>query len=222
MTFTEKLQELRNTKSSRIWFMIGLIALVIILYITGVIKKWFAIWLGIVLLAAIGIETLNYDLDLGKLWETGNIQESRVSHTKDGLKLYGSCAIPRNQADASDLDCKNFSSQWEAQRKYNQCATEIVSYNEWVDMRKVKSLDVYGLDRDKDGAVCEALAWTAKEEVTEEVVVKESVSPTKKSTSSSTTKTTGTFQTTPVLRTSEPYTATPASDRSTPKALPAQ
>jgi hypothetical protein len=84
----------RNTKSTRIWFMVLLLAVIFLLYVTGVIKKGFAIGLGIVLLAAIGIETFNYDLDLGKLWETGNIQESRVTHTKDGLKLMGSCAIP--------------------------------------------------------------------------------------------------------------------------------
>jgi hypothetical protein len=35
-----------------------------------VIKKGFALGIGIIILAAIGIETLNYDLDLGKLWET--------------------------------------------------------------------------------------------------------------------------------------------------------
>lgn len=87
-------EKARNTKSTRIWFMVLLIAVIILLYMMGIIKKGFAIGLGIILLAAIGIETFNYDLDLGKLWETGNIQESRVSHTKDGLKLMGSCALP--------------------------------------------------------------------------------------------------------------------------------
>lgn len=146
----------RNTKSTRIWFMVLLLAVIILLYVLGIIKKWFAIGLGILILAAIGIETFNYDLDLGKLWETGDIQASRVSHTKDGLKLMGICALPAKGGD-NDLDCKNFSTQAEAQAKYDECANEIASYNNGVDANKVKSLDIYGLDRDKDGIVCEAL-----------------------------------------------------------------
>jgi hypothetical protein len=135
--------------------MIGLVVLIIILWWMNIIKTGFAIGLGILLLAAIGIETLNYDLDLGKLWETGSIQESRVSHTKDGIKLMGSCAIPTK--GEGDLNCANFKTQWEAQAKYEQCANEIISYNAWVDTNKVKSLDIYRLDWDKDGIVCEAL-----------------------------------------------------------------
>ncbi len=154
-SFSEKLTELRSSKNARLSFMIGLVILVIILYITGVIKKWFAIGLGIILLAAIGIETLNYDLDLSTLWKTGDIQQSRVSHTKEGIKLLGSCAIPVKWD--GDLNCANFASQWKAQAKYNQCATEIASYNRWLDARQIKSLDIYRLDGDKDGAVCESL-----------------------------------------------------------------
>ncbi len=87
-------QKARNTKSTRLWF-IGLIAVIVaVLWWLKVIKTGFAIGLGILLLAAFGIEAYDYDLDLGKLWETGSIAESRVTHTKDGLKLMGSCALP--------------------------------------------------------------------------------------------------------------------------------
>ena len=89
----QSLETARNTKSTRIWFMVGLGVILFILWWMKIIKTGFAIGLGIVILAAIGIETFDYDLDLGKLWQTGNIQESRVSHTKDGIKLMGSCAI---------------------------------------------------------------------------------------------------------------------------------
>jgi hypothetical protein len=61
-----------------------------VLWWMKIIKTGFAIGLGIVILAAIGIETFNYDLDLGSLWR----QESRVTHTKDGIKLMGSCILP--------------------------------------------------------------------------------------------------------------------------------
>jgi hypothetical protein len=49
----------------------------------GIINEALAVGLGIILLAAFGIEAYDYDLDLGKLWETGNIQESRVESFKD-------------------------------------------------------------------------------------------------------------------------------------------
>lgn len=154
-----KLQTWRQTKSIRISFMVWLLVIVGILFWTGVIKKGFAIGLAIVLLAAIGIETFDYDLDLGRLWETGNIEESRVTHTKEGLVIYGSCAVPKN--GKGDLNCANFSTQSEAQAKYDQCAQEISSYNQGSDSAKVKSLDIYGLDGNKNGIVCEHLPKTS-------------------------------------------------------------
>ena len=60
----------RNTKSTRIWFMVGLGVILFVLWWMNIIKTGFAIGLGILILAAIGIETFNYDLDLGKLWQT--------------------------------------------------------------------------------------------------------------------------------------------------------
>lgn len=154
-------EKARNTKSTRIWFMVALAVIIFALWWTNIIKIGFGIGLGIIILAAIGIETFDYDLDLGKLWETGSIQDSRVTHTKDGLKLMGSCVIPV-KGDTSDLNCANFRSQPEAQAKYDQCASEIASYNEGTDATKVKSLDIYGLDGDKDGIVCEALPGAPK------------------------------------------------------------
>lgn len=64
MKFPSSLSEVRNTKSTRIWFMVFILAVIVVLYITGILKKGFAIGLGIIVLAAIGIETINYDLDL--------------------------------------------------------------------------------------------------------------------------------------------------------------
>jgi hypothetical protein len=151
----KKMERVRNTKSTRIWFMVLLLAVVVLLYAMGIIKKGFAIGLGILLLAAIGIQTFDYDLDLGTLWDTGSIEQSRVTHTKDGITIRGSCAIPTQ--GSGDLNCANFSTRAEAQAKYDQCANDIASYNADVDAAKVKSLDIYGLDGDKDGVVCESL-----------------------------------------------------------------
>jgi hypothetical protein len=74
--------------------MLGLLVLLFILWWFKIIKTGFVLGIGFLILVALGIETFNYDIDLGKLWETGSVQESRVSHTKDGLTLMGSCAVP--------------------------------------------------------------------------------------------------------------------------------
>lgn len=151
-----ELEKARNTKSTRIWFLVFLAVVLFALWWFKIIKTGFAIGLGIIVLSAIGIETFDYDLDLGTLWKTGNIAESRVTHTKDGITLMGSCALPKKWGEG-DLDCKNFKTQEEAQAKYEKCTTEIASYNKWVDIAKIRSLDIYRLDGNKNGMVCEAL-----------------------------------------------------------------
>lgn len=156
---TTEIQRIRNSKTIRIWFMVVITLLVLGLYGLGIIKKGFAIGIGIILLAAFGIEMLNYDLDIWRLWKTWDIQESRVSHTKEWIRLIGSCAIPKS--GDWDLNCANFETQISAQKKYEQCAIEIASYNENIDSNKIKSLDIYRLDGDKDGIVCESLPGKA-------------------------------------------------------------
>jgi O-antigen ligase len=87
-------EKARNTKSTRIWFMVAIAVILFVLWWMGKIKTSIAVGLGIIVLAAIGIETMNYDLDLGSILSGKSVQESRVTHTKDGLKLMGSCALP--------------------------------------------------------------------------------------------------------------------------------
>ncbi len=157
MIASMSLQKARNTKSTRLWFLVLLVVIVIALYVMGIIKKGFAIGIGILLLAAIGIQTFDYDLDLATLWETGSIKESRVQHTKDGVVLKGDCVKPAGKADEYDLDCDNFATQAEAQKKYDYCAAQIAENNSGLNKSQIMSLDVYGLDRNKNGVVCEAL-----------------------------------------------------------------
>jgi len=107
----------------------------------------------LVLLAiALGLEGFNYDADLQKLWETGSYSQSRVESVKDKdgntVRLIGECV-------KADVNCANFKTQNDAQSLYDTCAEEIAQNN--VNIGDVKSLDIYGLDRDKDGKVCEAL-----------------------------------------------------------------
>jgi hypothetical protein len=225
----------RNTKSTRIWFMVLLLAIIVLLFLLGIIKKGFAIGLAILILAAIGIETFNYDLDLGKLWETGDIQASRVQHTKEGIKIMGSCVKPVGN-DANELDCNNFSSQAEAQAKYDQCADEIASYNDGVDAKKIKSLDLYGLDGNNNGIVCESLSGTPRviEETPEteasgSTVEPATIPPPKTTTSrgrtpakTETKPSPPVYSPTPVLNSDKPFPITEATIRTNPKVLPAQ
>ena len=159
-----------NTPKNRLWLMIVLLVVVVVLWWMGKIKAGLAIGLGIILLAAIGIQTYNYDLDLGTLWRTGNIQESRTQQvtTKDGtvVRLTGNCVKPAGGDAGFDLNCSNFKTQPEAQAKYNECATAIAEANTGLAASKIMSLDVYGLDGNKNGIVCESLPGAPKETTT--------------------------------------------------------
>jgi hypothetical protein len=57
---------------------------------------------------------------------------------------------------SNDLNCANFATQEDAQALYEECAKQIEANN--IEVEDAKSIDVYGLDRDKDGIVCEHLA----------------------------------------------------------------
>ncbi len=102
----------------------------------------------VVVLSALWLQLTDWDLDLGTLWETGSLTESRVEY-KQGLKILWSDCVSDN------LNCANFTTQVEAQTKYEACAAKIAADN--ASVTDVKRLDIYGLDGDKDGIVCEVL-----------------------------------------------------------------
>jgi len=108
----------------------------------------------ILLAMAMGLEWYNGDADLGKLWETGSYSESRVETVKDSegnsvRLITGVC-----NSNDFDLNCADFTTQGEAQAKYDACAKEVEENNPGIDTRK---LDIYGLDGNNNGIVCEAL-----------------------------------------------------------------
>ena len=152
----QEAEKARNTKSTRLWFLVAVGVVLFALWWMGKIKTAFAVGLGIVLLAAIGIQTFDYDLDLGSLWAGKSIAESRVQQTKDGIKLMGSC-VKAAGSTKDDLNCSNFATQEEAQAKYDMCSDQIASYNSGKTPAQIKSLDIYGLDGNKNGIVCESL-----------------------------------------------------------------
>lgn len=69
------------------------------------------------------------------------------------MKIFGETCASNN------LNCSDFKTQGEAQAKYDSCADKIASDND-TTKEQVRSVDVYGLDHDKDGIVCEALRKT--------------------------------------------------------------
>lgn len=150
MTLSERFQTARNSKSFRLWLMVILLAILLYMYFFVGKMKILLLVLMVFLAGAIGVEVSNYDIDLGKLRESGSIQESRVQ-TKNGVTIFGNCV-------SDDINCANFKTQGEAQAKYEQCAEQIKNDNTQLkDSQEVKNLDIYGLDGDKDGTVCEAL-----------------------------------------------------------------
>lgn len=152
MWFNEKLQEYRKNKNYRMWFIAFL--MIIVLFLIFFWKKWTtALWIIFVLLAvALWMEGFDYDVDLWKLWETWNYKESRIENVKDKnwntIRLIWECV-------KEDVNCSNFKTQAEAQNIYDKCMVEIKQNNKGIS--NPKSLDIYGLDKDKDGLACENL-----------------------------------------------------------------
>ena len=152
MSLTEKLAYYRENKNCRLAILGVLIAIVLALLVFWGKAKGLLLVILFLLFAALGMQLTNWDLDLGTLWKTGSLTESRVMN-KDGLKILGSDCITNN------LNCSNFKTQEGAQAKYDMCAIKIAADN-GVDGARVKSVDVFGLDKNKNGIVCESLPKT--------------------------------------------------------------
>jgi hypothetical protein len=147
--------ELRASKNARMIFLGVLLVILVILYFTWGKAKGILIGLMVLVAIAMGVEATNYDIDLGKLFETGNVQESRVQtlKAKDGstARVFGTCI-------KQDINCDAFKTQGEAQAKYDTCAAIIKKDNP--SITNINALDIYGLDGNNNGIVCEALPKT--------------------------------------------------------------
>lgn len=157
MSFKDFLQKCRADKKYRMWII--WILMVIVLILIFVWKKFTTfLWIIFVLLAVVlWLEGFDYDVDLWKLWKTGNYQESRVESVKDKdwntIRLIWQCV-------KADVNCNNFKTQAEAQKVYNTCMEEIKENNK--NISDPKKLDIYGLDKDKDWLACEVLPKTKR------------------------------------------------------------
>ncbi len=130
------LSKFRRSKNGRLLVMVILLIILAILYFT---YEKFRIWiLGLmaVLLVGLGMEISDNDFDVQKLIETGSFSESRVKVTENGTWLINECQ------KKSNFNCDNFAYQEEAQELFESCGGV--------------GNDIHGLDRDKDGIVCES------------------------------------------------------------------
>lgn len=131
-----KAASMRRSKNVRLIVMVLLLAILAVMYFT---MEKFRIWviaLAIPLLIALGLETTGTDYDLNKAWEDKSFSEAKVEQTENGTWLIGECQ------KKSNFNCSNFTYQDEAQEVFEACGG-------------VEN-DIHGLDRDKDGIVCES------------------------------------------------------------------
>ena len=141
------MQKVRGSHRGRLWLIGVLLVIVAVLFIFVEKLRWLLAIAFIALLAAFGLEVGQQDWDLGKLWETGSFQESKVQRDNVGNILFDHFGEITTDASkgkrADDYNCDDFSSQSEAQ----------------VFFEKVGGTgnDLNRLDGDKDGEACESL-----------------------------------------------------------------
>ncbi len=145
-----KINEMRSSKKVRLWTIGGLIVLAGVL-LFFVKSTWAKVVLGgmIALLAvAFGLEAKNTDYDVAKLAKTGSFSASKIERDPATGNLINVDAFCN--AQEADYNCSDFKTRDEAQSVYNRCKT------------LGKNMDVYGLDGNGNGLVCEALPKTAQ------------------------------------------------------------
>lgn len=133
-----------QSKKTRLW-VIGILAVVCVLGIVFSKATWAKVLFGGLLALLLGagyMESKNTDYDVKKLVETGSFEKAKLKRDDKGV-----LTNVEEFCDAKEIDynCKDFKTQSEAQMVYDRCKV------------KGKNMDVYGLDRDKDGKVCESL-----------------------------------------------------------------
>jgi hypothetical protein len=140
-----KMDKLRRSKNVRMVLVAVLFVILGIMYFVFEKFRIFILAMMVVLLGALGMEMTGTDFDVQKLVETGSFSESRLDQTSDGTWIYS------DDCKREMFNCSNFSTQVEAQELFESCGG-------------LKE-DIHGLDRDKDGVVCESLPKGEKKSV---------------------------------------------------------
>lgn len=152
--------EWRKNKKARIYVILGLLAIVAVLaFLFESLRIWM-IGIGILLLAALGLEATETDIDMGTLFETGSVQDSMIERDEEGnlaeseeggfmtriLRDSQGNVVAEGTAGAKyedEYNCADFATQAEAQVFYDNAGGV--------------TADVNRLDGDKDGEPCESL-----------------------------------------------------------------
>lgn len=133
-----------ESKKARLWTIGGLLALAVIafFFVKGTLSKTILGGVIVALLVALGMEAKNTDYDLGKAVQTGSLAKAKLKRDESGklVNIEEFC-----NAQEIDYNCADFKTQAEAKVVYDRCKSA------------GKNMDAYGLDRDHDGKVCEAL-----------------------------------------------------------------
>jgi len=142
-----KLEKVRYNKKFRLGLIFVLLVIVAILFVVWEKARIALAIAFIVLLGAFGLEATENDWDLGKLWETGSFEESKLGRDESGNILFDKFGNITTDStvgkQADDYNCDDFSDQPEAQTFFEKVGG--------VDN------DLNRLDGDNDSIACEAL-----------------------------------------------------------------
>ena len=140
------MQNPMNDHKSRLWIIGGLIALALIAlyFVKG---TWAKIAIGgmiALLMVAFGMEVKQNDYNVGTLIKTGSFTAAQIPRDANG-NLTAAGIDSFCNATQQDYNCSDFKTQPEAQAVYGRCKT------------LGKNMDVYHLDGNHNGIVCESL-----------------------------------------------------------------
>lgn len=146
MIYCRYMHIIPNSHKWRLWIIGGLLAVAVLVFIF-IKGTWAKVIVGVViaiLLGAFGMEASKHDYDVATLVKTGSFSAAQIQRDESGnldpVSVDAFC-----NAEQQDYNCSDFKTQPEAQSVYDRCKT------------LGKNMDVYHLDGDHDGMVCEAL-----------------------------------------------------------------
>jgi hypothetical protein len=156
-----RLESLRTSKKARLYTIGGLLVVVAVLaFLFEGLRIWM-LGIGILLLAAFGLEATETDIDMGTLFETGSVEESQIERDSEGnlatteeggfltrvFRDMEGNEVPEGTTGAKYADeynCDDFDNQPEAQTFFDNAGG--------------LDNDVNRLDGNKDGVACQALS----------------------------------------------------------------
>lgn len=155
-----KLESLRTSKKARLWTIGGLLVIVAVLaFLFEGLRIWM-LGIGILLLAAFGLEATETDIDLGSMMQGNSVEESMIERDADGnlevdaeggfmtsiWRDMNGNAVAEGTAGAKGEDqynCADFETQTEAQVFFENAGGV--------------ANDVNRLDGNADGTACQSL-----------------------------------------------------------------